>query len=141
MNRDAATQVSEVQLLQEFGSVTSTRDVSTQVSEDELRNDEHSPVDEDQEPVDPFVPSAPEQLPDAASGVYGDELQLLPLDGSTDFIEDATVGFQTATDQDFVDLLDDFNKGWQFGSPTRTLSHGFIFFFFFFETKSWVHSD
>lgn len=127
MNRDAATQVSEAQLLQEFGSVTSTRDVSTQVSEDELRNDEHSPVDEDQEPVDPFVPSAPEQLPDAASGVNGDELQLLPFDGSTDFIEDATVGFQTATDQDFVDLLGDFNKGWAIWFTNE-------------DSKSWVHS-
>lgn len=129
LKRDAGTQVSEAQLQRECVG-TSTRDVSTQVSEDELRDEddddmgEHSPspVDEHQDPVQPFVPSELEVLPvnqaddgseapDAAGGVYEDGLQLqpmLPFDGSADFTEFVPSPYRfeayaaPVVDQDFV---------------------------------------
>ncbi|KAF8664931.1 hypothetical protein HU200_054249 [Digitaria exilis] len=119
--RDAATQVSEAELLRAFGSVSSTRDVSTQAPEDEESSDDdgsrperRSPVDKDKELVaatpalgdDAFVPVY--RADDdgrvlhclgsltPVAGISEDHLWLLQSNGgSADFTAgDATVGFE-----------------------------------------------
>ena len=120
MKRDAATQVSEAQLLQAFDTVM--RDASAQVSEDEEPSHPEEII-----LATPLGYSSPssevtalggewlELLPDdRAGGVSEDVLQLLSSDCAAYFTGDATFPFQSQayaaapTDEDFTDFLYDF---------------------------------
>ena len=120
VKRDAATQVSEAQLLQAFDTVM--RDASAQVSEDEEPSHQEETI-----LATPLGYSSPssevtalggewlELLPDdRAGGVSEDVLQLLSSDCAAYFTGDATFPFQSQayaaapTDEDFTDFLYDF---------------------------------
>jgi len=120
VKRDAATQVSEAQLLQAFDTVM--RDASAQVSEDEEPSHPEEII-----LATPLGYSSPssevtalggewlELLPDdRAGGVSEDVLQLLSSDCAAYFTGDATFPFQSQayaaapTDEDFTDFLYDF---------------------------------